>query len=427
MVMVEGWPLQERIPGNPPDVPVKRMKNSLLALMTVMLGVSCNAQDRLSLADAMQTALAHRSELRAMTARVESAQDLQRQARLIPNPRFFFQTENLRTSHFDFGRDADTFLYGSQVIETSGRRHARVEVAKSQAAFSELAVRQTRRDILKRVREVYWNALAAEKIGELLQENAAYFQQVVDYQEARLKEGRAAEVDVLRVRLEGQRLRAAVENAQLDSDKSQLTLAQELGMANHKPWVLSEEFEALESPKTIEADVAHSRIEGQLAYAAVEQSRSNLIFERAAGKPDLDALFGYKRTTGLNTGFAGLQFNIPLFNRNQGAASAAQASVRAAEENLRATQVVLESELAIAKREYEAVRRQIESSLRPMRDQALQISEISRAAYKEGGLDLLRLIDAEQVRVDAQLTLLRALNEYHRAVAGLELAEGVEQ
>ena len=44
----------------------------------------------------------------------------------------------------------------------------------------------------------------------------------------------------------------------------------------------------------------------------------------------------------------------------------------------------------------------------------------------QGGLDLLRLIDAERVRVDAQLAWVDALTRYHLSVVEFERAEGVE-
>jgi cobalt-zinc-cadmium efflux system outer membrane protein len=38
-------------------------------------------------------------------------------------------------------------------------------------------------------------------------------------------------------------------------------------------------------------------------------------------------------------------------------------------------------------------------TFQPLRNRAIEISDISRAAYREGGLDLIRLLDAERLRV----------------------------
>jgi outer membrane protein TolC len=64
---------------------------------------------------------------------------------------------------------------------------------------------------------------------------------------------------------------------------------------------------------------------------------------------------------------------------------------------------------------------------KPLRDQAVQISEISRSAYQAGGLDLLRLLDAERARVDAELSYVRALEAFHISVVDLNYAEGMDQ
>jgi outer membrane protein TolC len=58
--------------------------------------------------------------------------------------------------------------------------------------------------------------------------------------------------------------------------------------------------------------------------------------------------------------------------------------------------------------------------------QAVDIANISRAAYREGGTDLLRLLDAEKLRVDTQSAWVEALGNYHQSVVSLEYAEGLE-
>jgi outer membrane protein, heavy metal efflux system len=403
------------------------MKKFTLAIVLLWCGC-CVAQTSLGIDEAVRIALSQRPELQAGTARVESAEQIQRQSALFSNPRFIFQSENIRFSGFNYGQDADTFAYASQVIETSGRRRNRMAVARGTVTRSELEAQLSRRDIAERVRDAYWNALAAETTGVLYGENLQFFGEILEYHEARLKEGKVAEVDVLRVRLENGRLRAAADNARLDAERAQLELSHELGTPNGGPWKLTEDIGQLESPRTAaqQSSVGEIRPEGRLAEQAVSQARSVIGLERANGRPDLEALFGYKRTAGLNTAVAGLQFNVPLFNRNQGTTAAARADLRAAEHDLAATHAILATELALARKQYEARRQQVEHIFRPLKDQAVEISDISRAAYREGGLDLLRLLDAERLRVEAQMSLVRALNEFHQSVTALERAEGVQ-
>ena len=83
------------------------------------------------------------------------------------------------------------------------------------------------------------------------------------------------------------------------------------------------------------------------------------------------------------------------------------------------------AQLSIAQREYELDREQYLDTFKPLRDQAVRISDITRAAYDEGGLDLVRLLDAERVRIEAEVSWVEALESYHQSVVGLEYAEGV--
>jgi cobalt-zinc-cadmium efflux system outer membrane protein len=148
--------------------------------------------------------------------------------------------------------------------------------------------------------------------------------------------------------------------------------------------------------------------------------------QKVQGRPDIDALFGYKRTAGLNTMFAGFQLNLPVFDRNQGAAAAARSDIEANRSSLAAVQQQSASDLALARMSYEIWRRQVADRYRPLLDQAVDIAAISRAAYREGGTDLLRLLDAEKLRVDTQSAWVEALGNYHQSVLSLEYAEGLE-
>ena len=49
----------------------------------------------------------------------------------------------------------------------------------------------------------------------------------------------------------------------------------------------------------------------------------------------------------------------------------------------------------------------------------------SQSAYAQGGADLLRLIDAQRARIDAELAWVQGMVEYQQSVANLEAAEGV--
>ena len=388
----------------------------------------CHGQTALSVQDAVSYALSHRPEIRAANDRVAASEGLRSQAGLIPNPRFRFRKEDF-TDYPNVGENSQTYWEGEQLLETSGKRGGRIAVAQQGIEQSHLRAELERRQIILSVRESYWQAKAAQSLAVLYSQDADYLRQVIEYHEARFREGKIAEVDLLRVRLQGEQIRAAAANARLDSEKALLTLAQEMNTASNSSWVLSEDFETLEEPKPVPAgtDVTSLRIEGQLAQQAIAGAEAQTRLQKANGRPDLLFTGGYKRDVGIDTPVAGVQFDLPFFNRNQGTVAAAHAEEDAARESYQATRNRLGAELGIAQREYEMRREQYVQTFKPLREQAIEISDISRAAYQAGGLDLLRLLDAERARVEAELSYVRALEGFHLSVAALNYAEGVDQ
>ena len=399
---------------------------SLTTILFLALGCTRLAQTPLSLQQAVEQAMRHRAEIASAARRVAAGEDLHRQSKTFPNPRLFLQTEDIRTSsNFDFARDSETYGYLSQIIETSGARRARIELASADSRLSALDLEQVRREIGFRVRAAYWQALSAQIAHSLYQESDTYFQEVVQYHEARFHEGKLAEVDLLRIQLQGQQIHAGLSNAELEEQRAQLALAREMGVSRAGPWTLTEKFDQLETPRH-SGDQAEPQTAVRIANENVSVAQARESQERAKGRPDLNVLFGYKRDIGFNTAIFGLQLNLPLFDRNRAATAAASEEIESAKSSLEATTFLVDSELSLARREYASRLQQVNEVFTPLRKRAEQIADVTRAAYTQGGLDLLRLIDAERLRVDAQLAWVDALNRYHLSVVELERAEGVE-
>ncbi len=93
-----------------------------------------------------------------------------------------------------------------------------------------------------------------------------------------------------------------------------------------------------------------------------------------------------------------------------------------------AAEAEVRADYAGAFQEYELQRAQeFSNALQPLREHAENISAIAAAAYKEGGSDLLRLLDAERTRLDAELAWARGMVDYRQSIVRLEAAEGVNQ
>ncbi|MGI9070883.1 MAG: TolC family protein [Bryobacteraceae bacterium] len=403
---------------------------SIVFIGSLLLAQGGAAQTGLSMKDAISLALGRRPELRAGLAKVESSGGLRQQAAMRPNPRFIFQTEDINRSrsNLNFAQGAQTYAYASQVFEARGKRGGRIAVADQVVEGRKAQLDSMHREIVLNVRRAYWEAEGAQRTRDLYAQDDDYFRQIVDYHQARFNEGKLPEVDLLRVRLERERIHAAAENANLEAQRSLLQLARELSSPTNDRWMLVEDFQALETPAEApgQRDFVTLRPEGRSALAALAEARANIELQRANRRQDVQGLFGYKRNGPDNTMIAGLQINLPVFDRNQGAVAASEAEARAAEETVATLRNQITSEVALARREYQMRSDQYLQTFQPLLHRAVEISDISRAAYREGGLDLVRLLDAERLRVEAQISWVNALLSYHQSVASLEYGEGVE-
>jgi cobalt-zinc-cadmium efflux system outer membrane protein len=396
----------------------------------LLFAVVAEAQQGLTVDEAVATALGRHPMLAEGQKRIEAAQGQQRQAGLRMNPKLILQSENTRlpgSQPFVFGRDTDNFAYLQQTFETAGKRGKRVELASQGLRGAELELSVLRRRVAREVVLAYWGAAGMQRVYELLTETERTFQQIVEYHEIRVREGAMAESDLLRVRLEAGRLALAANNAKLDATRARIELFRAMGETSFPEVKFLGPME-VEEDRAMAVDVGgalEKRPEVQLAKALLERARRGLVVAQSNARPNYDALFGYKRTAGFDTVIAGLQVDLPFANRNQGNIETAAAEVQAAEANVAATEAIVRAEVEAAQAEYEMRRKQVQEFLGRIRQQAAETAQIAQSAYRLGGADLLRLLDAERLRIEIDQLSYRALMEYRQSRAALEFAVGV--
>ena len=157
----------------------------------------------------------------------------------------------------------------------------------------------------------------------------------------------------------------------------------------------------------------------------IDRANANLKVQRSLSRPNIEAGFGYKRNLGFNTLLFTTQFGLPISNKNQGNIQAALSEEKAARASLAAAEAVVRAELRTAERELENRRRQLQDLLATSRQRAAEAADIANAAYREGGADLLRLLDAQRVRIDLEVLNATTLMEYRQSIVALETAMGV--
>ena len=379
--------------------------------------------------EAVALALAQNGGLEASQARIAVAEGLRLQAGLKPNPRLIFQTENLRaagTPSFRLSQDPDQFAYLSQVVEARGKRQSRIDLAQQTVTANQLSRENLRAQIAGRVLTAYWAAVGAQKLAGTFAESLAVLQQTLQYHRDQVHEGSLPEADLIRVQLEWQQADLNHRNALQEARRAVTLLFREMGVPEEPGTELSGDIGAVPTVEPAAAEEAvERRTDIRAAVHAVDQARAASRFQRVAARPDPEFAFGYKRTAGFDTVLVGVQINLPVRNKNQGAIAAAAAEETAASSVLQYARRSAKTEIDALRGEYTQKKQVVEEILPPLRAQAAETSRIAQAVYREGASDLLRLLDAERVRIQAETLYIRSLIEYRQAAVGLQVALGM--
>jgi outer membrane protein, heavy metal efflux system len=406
-------------------------------LCRVALFLSClipcasPAQTRLSLDEAINRALQSRASLKAEAERITAAEGLRKQAGLFPNPDFQFQNENLRPGQ-TYTRDVDTLAFFDQPLDILGKRKVRIAAADENVRVTAAGFELAKWRVTQRVKFAYWAARGAQETRDVLNSTVDAFQKNVDFFAARLSAGAIAEQDLLRVQLEHQRLKIAADVAAIDANSARINLLKEMGQADFPELILTDPLAltALPDPPDID-QVLSRRADVKALRAALEQARANARLQDVAARPDLNLMAGYKRTelpdttVGVNTAIVSVRVTLPFIDKNQGNRAAAESEVRRAQEQVTALESEVRADYFGALEEFKMRRSEFETMLQPLREHAAEIARIASAAYEQGGVDLLRFLDAERARLDAELAWARGMIDYRQSVVRLEAAEGV--
>lgn len=394
---------------------------------TAAAGQASSGHTSLSLHEAVQVSQ-NSPQVHEGQDRVAAAQGVVLQAGLRPNPRLYLQSEDLRpwADNFDFPNATEDYAYVGQLFELGGKRAKRLDVARAtlkQADAERLLVMQ---ETAGRVAAAYWSAVASVGIARLLEEDMKAVDAIVRYNKARVDAGAMRGVDLIRVQIERDRLLLSLEAARREVVVTRIELFRQMGRTPDPTVELSD---TLESSVPVQTEsvvvVMAARADVTAAREAVAAAEAEVKLQHAIGVPDLDLLGGYKRNSGNNTIYSSLQFPLAFHNRNQGEIARAEANVRLARDRYEQVELSVRADVAAAQEAYTQQQAVVRDILPDMRARAKQNLAIMDDAYRSGGVDLLRYLDAERTAFDVEASALHTLADFQQAGLRLQLAYGV--
>jgi cobalt-zinc-cadmium efflux system outer membrane protein len=335
----------------------------------------------------------------ALVAVADGAAEAVRVAGRPLNPLLDIRSENWTPSS-STQLPLDLWATITQPVELGGKRGLRTGLARADRDAAAADVTSFDRQLASQTAQLYMQALRARGVLASLDANRDGLATIVDAMRARVGEGHVAESDLLRFEAEAARLDIDIARATLDLDRSLASLAVLIGV----PTIAASQLvlpalPPVPSPaEPVAIAAAVSRHPDMTAAAArLHRAEQVLAIENARRIPDPAFTTGYKRTVGITTMVAAVTATVPLFDRNNSSRVVAGAAVKAAAAEQDATRARLSSEIALLARTAATLRDRAARTERELLEPAGVVREAARASFREGTVDVLKLIDAERV------------------------------
>jgi cobalt-zinc-cadmium efflux system outer membrane protein len=406
------------------------------AMFFLLLVGAGNGQNTtlISLDQAVDLALAHNHSILATRTQILQNQAQEITANLRPNPSlgvdtqfvpFFspqdFSGENLnQTQQFDVGI--------SYLFERGHKRQRRLQSARDQTAVTRAQVTDAERTLIFNVGQQFVSVLLAESTLEFALQDLKSFQQTVDISEAQLKAGALSEGDYLKIKLQLLQFQTDVSSARLAKVQALIGLREFLGYsavpANFD--VIGElEYQPLKAnAEDLQMKALRERPDYRAAELGVTAAQSQIQLAKANAKVDVNGTYDFTHVSGENTASLFANFELPIFNRNQGEIARTGYVLTQAQQQQQATSDTVLSDVSNA---YEAVKSNdevVQLYTSGYLKQAQDSRDISEYAYKRGAASLLDFLDAERSYRSVQLAYRQALSSYMTALEQLKEAVG---
>jgi cobalt-zinc-cadmium efflux system outer membrane protein len=276
-------------------------------------------------------------------------------ARLFPNPDFNFNN-GIHTNDVTQGPAYDDQSVSvSQLFTTAGKRNKNIQLAK-------IGVEQARDqffDLLRTLkftlRNDFYTIYFNEQSAKVYNDEINSLQKTLSVFREQYAKGNIAQKEVLRIQSQLYTLQAEYNNLQVSIDTVQSEF-KILVKAKPGAYVEPAYKYDLDGKSIVEMvpyqkllDSAYNnRYDLKLAKSTVDYNNMNLQLQKATAIPDFSLSLNYDKYGNYGTNFlgAGIEFNLPFFNRNQGNIKQARIAIDQSQVQLQSQQDKIESAVA---------------------------------------------------------------------------------
>jgi len=401
--------------------------------LLVCLGIAlitrvCGAQERLerlTLDDAVNTAIRHNATLRAKGAELEAVRANEITAGLRPNP-----TTSYNAEQFGGGGPAEPqhTVILAQPIETGGKRQRRIDSARAATRTTGHELNDVRRLVIAQVKSAFAGVLVARATLALAEQNLGTLDEIERLQRVRAEKGDISQLELLRLQVQRFAFERDAGDARQAIEAAKIALRAAVG-----PDALADSFDVVGEldyhDVPLERDELRRRAlanrpDLQAAQAARDKARADVNLARANAWWDVTPQIEYQRIGPANTIGFGFSFPLRIFDRNQGEIARTRAEAERSDALTRSAAVQALAEVDTALSAVTVQRERVVMLRDTYLPKAQQARTTVEFAYRRGGASLLDFLDAQRTYRETALEHLRAMGNFWSALYQLEAAVG---
>lgn len=395
----------------------------LLIVLSGILVIPVKAQNKITLDEAINMAYQKNIDLQKQFANIKNAEiDLDGSARL-PNPLFSYSREDLKSNTLVYSEWAASC---SIPINFLWERWSNIDSKEKSIEAQKLFYENLKWSTAYQVSEYYYALHNYSELSQSLDNALQSFTNLAESARYRLSEGDISEYELQRILVELNKLKTTASKIDLQKTKLGNNLKLFIGFdTKTKNFTvfpeLKKDFNYTEN-KLIQTAL-DKRIDVKAFQLIIESENLYLSYNKLKIIPEINFTAGYKK---LIDNFSGsvlqLDFEIPLFNRNQTNIEQSEIQLSILEKELLFLKEKIKTEVIESFYNYN-VNKVLHEDINNL--QFENIFTTSAFSYEQGEISLVEFIDGINAFVDGIVLANELEINYHNSFLKLEKAVGV--
>lgn len=394
-----------------------RLTRFLIAISVLSI-IQLQAQNTISLDEAIRQALDKNIEIQKQYSLIKKTESRLNESSRIPNPIFNYSREDLKLNNV---KNGEWITSGSLPLNFLWDRWSNINSKEKSLEAQRLFLENLKRSIIFQVQNAYIEFHFYEQLVLDLSNSLIKIDEIASTSKQRLLEGDISEYELQRILIEAIKLKSEVKEIELERNKLLNQLKLLIGYDSDRE-LQTISIQSLQSITQSSADLLKKALNYRKDLKAIEQlvesESAFLLYNKLKIIPNINLTAGYKKQLDNYSGSVfQLNFEIPLFKRNQLEIEQSEADVNILEQQKEylIKQIATEVQASFAKF------KQYESLITNKND--LQLQNLFTSAvysYEQGETSLVEFIDGLNAYKDGIILNKELEIKYYQSIFELE-------